>query len=87
MAATLTVLYSSMSVLNVSGPLWRFVSGHAGTAVLQLGHSSSYEQQDAREELHAIGEPGQSQRPAEGGPNIGQTLQPHPPLCLNQRLV
>ncbi|KAA8581776.1 hypothetical protein FQN60_003357 [Etheostoma spectabile] len=44
----------------------RLMSGHGGTALLQLGHSRSHEEQYAGEELQAVGEPGQTQRPAEG---------------------
>lgn len=75
------------STLNVLDPLWMLGSGHGGSAVLQLGHSRGPEQQCASEELQAVGEPGQTQRPPEGGVNIGQTLRPHQPLCLSLRLV
>lgn len=87
MAAIRTIQDSSHPVLNTLDPLWRLLSGHGGAAVLQLDHSSSYEQQYAGEELQAVGEPGQTQRPAEGGVNMGQTLRPHQPLRLSQGQV
>lgn len=77
----------SVPVLIVLDPLWGFVRGHGGTAELQLGHSSSQEHQYAGEDLQAVGEPGQTQRPAERGANVGQTLRPHQPLGLSQGLV
>lgn len=87
MAAKHTVQYSSILIPNVLDPLWRLLSGYGGAAVLQLNHSSGYEQQYAGEELQAVGEPGQTQRPAEGGVDTGQTLRPHQPLRLSQGLV
>lgn len=55
--------------------------------MLQLDLSRSHEQQHAGEELQAVGEPGQTHRPAEGGVDTGQTLRPHQPLRLSHGLV
>lgn len=63
------------------------VSGHSGTAVLQLGHSCSYKQQYASEKLQAEGEPRQTQRPAKGGVDKGQTLGPHQTFCLCEGFI
>lgn len=86
MAVTFTVQYNHHPGC-VESTVGAFVSGYGGTAVLQLGQSSSYEQQYAGEELQAVGEPGQTKRPAERGVNIGQTLWPYQPLRLSQGLV
>lgn len=78
---------SSVSFFNTVGQLWRAASGHSGAAVPQLGHSRGYKQQDSGVELQAVGEPSQTQRPAEGGAHVGQTLLADLPLRLSQGFV
>lgn len=80
MPATHAAQYSS--ILHPEG-----FGSNVEACVTQLDHACGHEQQHAGEELQAVGEPGQTQRPAEGGVNIGQTLGPHQPLRLSQGLV
>lgn len=64
------------------------VSGRGGTAAaaaaLQLHRSRRHQEQRTGEELQAVGEPGQTQRPAEGGAHGGEALRPRQPLGLRQ---
>lgn len=54
--------------------LWGFLGFIGDSDMLQLGQSSSNEQQHACEELQTIGEPGKGQGPAKRGANAGQAL-------------
>ena len=53
-------------------------------AALASGSPGGEEQQHARQDLQAAGQPGQTQRPAVGGADLSQTLGSHQPLCLSQ---
>lgn len=74
----------TVPILSLSWGFLRFI-GDAG--MMQLGQSSSDEQQHACEELQTIGEPGKSKRPAKRGANAGQTLCPFQLLSLSEGLV
>lgn len=78
---------ASVCVWDVQGSARRAASGLTGPSLPYPGHLCGYEQQSSGEQLQAVGEPGQAQRPAEGGLDVGQALRPHQALRLCQRLV